>query len=701
MKKLYLQFIWHMHQPYYKDTVSNQFLLPWVFFHSIKDYLDIPQYCEKFDIKATFNFVPSLLSQIKDYENESVNDTLIKLIKRRVDTLSDEEKLILTPQLFMANEKTMISPLPNYHKLYLRYQKEQNVKFTNQEILDLELSFLLSWTGNFIRKKESFVKDLINKGEKFTENDKSELFKIYHKNISYITTYYKELYQKNIVELSVTPFYHPIFPLLFDPDSAYEAKKDITVPNNKRAMENEALWHIEEGINFFTNIFHFPPQGIWPAEGSISSKTLNIFAKYVRWSASDQDVLANSLGLNLEDFEEKKKLYQRYIFSDSGLTLFFRDKFLSDLIGFRYAQMDADKASDDFINHLSFIYEKCDFNPLVTIILDGENAWEFYKNNGEDFFESLYKKISATEWISTIRSIDAVNSSSIKYQKIDKITAGSWIYANFTTWIGHPEKNKAWEFIFKTYSEIDKFRNSGGDTTKITQALQELRISEGSDWFWWYGDDHYTDQRDIFDKLFRSHLINCYNILGIEPPIEFFTPINRDSSAKDFILPSQYISPTIDGAITNYFEYLYSGKGNIRYDSSTMNTGEKILERLYWGFDKNFLYLMLTFSNFSSTQQTATKITFEFEYPNNTIQTLTYSTKDSSLTSDFFKNSPTLIAKLNKVLEIQLPLSYFANIDQIGLKVSVSKGDNIIDKAPIYNFFPLNIKSLSFKNWIV
>ncbi|MCB4203358.1 hypothetical protein LF845_00115 [Deferribacterales bacterium Es71-Z0220] len=694
MKKLYLQFIWHMHQPYYKEASTGEYLLPWVFLHGIKDYLEMPRYYELYDIKGTFNFVPSLLIQLEDYKSEDVNDRLIKLIKKDVKTLEDKEIEFLVPSLFMANLKNMISSSVRYKELYDRYsgsEKSENKLFifNSQEILDLEVHFLIAWTGAFIRSESSFIKSLIVKDMNFTEDDKRSLLKILFGKISYIFEYYKKLSDMGRIELSVTPYYHPIFPLLLDMNCAYESKKDIKLPLENLRLDEDAKWHLNEGVKEFERIFGVNPTGVWPAEGSVSDETVTIFSDKFKWCATDEDVLGNSLGIDLKRSDNRKRLYKRYIFGDEKISVFFRDKYLSDLIGFTYANMEPVEAACDFIKKLQHIYEICDFDPIVSVILDGENAWEFYKNNAFDFFSALYERLMKLDFIQTVTPKEMLKADGVK---LKKVVAGSWIYGDFTTWVGHPEKNKAWEYLYEVKKDLIKLK---GDDN-IEEAEKFLHIAEGSDWFWWYGDDHYTVQAGTFDYLFRSNLINAYRLLNENVPGFLYEPIKKNGkSIQSISKPKNYIYPKVNGRIDSYFEYLGASRVNLKYDMSSMNVGESILTSLVWGFDERNFYFCLELDKEKVNEDDTfveLKILSPFEH------VIKYYFKngkiESSISDDLFQ------IVYEEVLEGSIGLNLFET-KRVSISFCVVRGGAILDRAPVYNPLEIKLDSLDSKDWLV
>ncbi len=688
-----------MHQPYYKDDFENKYLLPWVFLHAIKDYYEMPWHISKFDnIKAVFNLVPSLIVQLEDYANGTANDLFLEALTTDVKALSNEEKQKLLPQLFMANVRHMIYPSERYKNLYEKFKSNQDLDDT--EINDLEVLFLLSWSGHFIRQNSETVKNLILQDKFFTNEQKAALLNELFSFIKKIIPFYKKLAEENKIELSATPFYHPILPLLLNHLSAKEAKNDIILPRIFNDFSSDAHLQVKNAKKYFTDVFGFSPTGMWPAEGSISNDAAKCFIAHgVNWIASDEDVLSNSLSKNLSDENFRCELYKPYYYENEGkkINLFFRDKKLSDLIGFSYSNIDAEKASSDFINKLKNIYDKCDFEPVVSVILDGENAWEYYFNNAMPFFESLYGKISQEDWIETLTFSEITeNTESVK---LNNIVAGSWIYGNFTTWVGHPEKNKAWELLSETINDIENKKHKLDENT-LNLITKELHIALGSDWFWWYGDDHFSIQADIFDDLFRKHLANIYKLAGVTVNPEIYKPIKKSFKSgiiEHFKCP---VNPKIDGQITDFYEWIGSGKFDLKYDLGSMHTDSSYLNKLHWGKNSNILYLRID----GKIKEIFNKnMILDVEFIANIKKNFSVSIDDNKIISfNNFESDEKIKVAIKDIIEMEIPLNeVITNKNKVAVQFRLKKETEIIERAPVYNFAELDLSEEYLKNWIV
>lgn len=602
VKKLRLIFVWHMHQPYYKDDMTGQYTMPWVFLHAIKDYYELPWLVEKFSkVKAVFNLVPSLLIQLQEYENENVNDKFLIELKKPVATLTAQEKLYLVQNLFHSNLTTMIAPLPKYLELANKKStftdmEDFSKRLSEQELLDLEVLFLLSWCGNAIKKKSEIVGALIQKQFGFAELDKAVLLAELFAFIKEIIPYYKQLQENGIIEVFTTPFYHPILPILINQNSAVDALPSVELPKKMCSFSDDAPLHVDSAVKLYTKLFDLPPSGFWPAEGGISYDALNMLSKNgVRYCAADEDILFKTL-----NDTNRHNIYKKYHlkFEDREFGIFFRDKQLSDLIGFTYSGWDGKDAAVDFIGRLRSIYNDCGFDPIIPIVLDGENAWEFYENNAFEFFTSLYESIEKADWIECVRAVELFSDNNCINVELPHIRSGSWIYGTFSTWIGQNEKNKAWEILSITKEFVNE-NIKKLPQNKANAVQKELMIAEGSDWFWWYGDDHYTPLADQFDMLFRKHLINIYDIFNEKPPVAILTPIVSKAKSPYIQKPKGYISPKIDGETSSFFEWMGAGIVELGFEFTAMDSSGFILKKLLYGFDENYLYFSLQgdFSN--------------------------------------------------------------------------------------------------------
>ena len=698
MKKLYLTILWHQHQPYYKDDGDGSYHMPWVYLHALKDYYEMARHVEEAGkVKVVFNYVPSLLIQLEDYISPKVPDVFLAELRKNVKLLTAEERLFVADRCFMANTENMIRPLRRFSELYDIQAGASGNKsvFSDQELLDLEVMYILSWCGEYMRREDSHVAYLLEKGSCFTEEEKLHLLDCACLWIKKIKEIHKELHNKGLAEISCTPYFHPILPLLTDISCAKESCVDMAMPDVDGDLSPDADWHLYEGLKEFEKQFGFKACGMWPAEGSISQKTAKKYAEAgVGWIASDEEVLGNSLHLSMKNKSDRHILYKRHfqIHDGNKLNVFFRDKELSDLIGFTYSSWNETDAVNDFIGQLKRIYDSVDFSPHVSVILDGENAWEYYKNNGFHFFKALYERIGSTDWIETQTFSQAAQNHAVPEEMLPNIVAGSWIMGNFRIWIGHEEKNRAWEMLSRTRRVMMKHIDSVSDDVK-EKVYKELHAAEGSDWFWWFGDDHFTIQADVFDRLFRTHLINIRRLLNQDVPPELFRPIKRSARTGILRKPVDFISPTVDGRITDFYEWRSGGIFDLKSDAGSMHAGGGDLKKLLYGFDKNNLYLAL-----DSDFREASNTTLEIEI-----------LSDTGCGCEIFRielgkdaKAQGVTVAVGSIFEVAIPIKEnWRSWKNLCLSLRLKRGDTVIEKAPLYSSAEIDISRDFEEEWLI
>lgn len=584
-----------MHQPYYKDPLTNEASMPWVRLHGIKDYLDMVEILGEYPaIKQTFNLVPSLLSQIDDYAKNTVEDKFLEISKKPARTLTDDDKIFILSNFFMANSRTMIEPYPRYLDLLIKRGRSTPItqiksvldRFNIQDFLDLQVWFNLSWFDPCFRESIKELKELTEKGKNFIEDDKSTVLKKQLDILHKIIPTYKKFQDNHQIEIITSAYYHPILPLLYDINSAKEALPSIKLPNIEINFKEDAKQQIHIAIAEYKKYFNKMPSGMWPSEGSVSNDAVSLFMEQgVQWIATDQEILYRS---QLSS-KTMPTIYAPYLIKkeEGELNIFFRDHVLSDLIGFVYYSWQTDVAVNDFVRRLNLIKDsiKDEGRPrIVNIILDGENAWEYYPDDGRPFLKMLYERLSNDSKLKTITPTEFLKNFPAR-ESITHLFAGSWINANFSIWIGHPEKNTAWEYLAKTKMTLVDFLNKNPDFDKsiIEKAWQQIYIAEGSDWNWWYGEDHSSSFDEEFDRLYRKHLSNVYELIGLSKPDWLEIPIK---TKKPILMsePVSLIETVIDGKVTSYFEWLYAGKINVM-QYGAMHQSENLVKTIYYGFN--------------------------------------------------------------------------------------------------------------------
>ena len=613
---MFVTFLWHMHQPYYKDPFRNEYALPWTYLHAVKDYYDMAAIvAETHGAKVVFNLVPSLLEQIVDYAAGTAVDPFLLRGKMAPEDMIEEDRLFILDNFFSANRQRMIEPNKRYLELFQLADDAAKSggngrirMFNDQDILDLQVWFFLSWTGEAARRHHPELQELVRKGRMFTRQEKELLFARQHDIISDIIPLYKKLHDQGKAELSVTPYFHPILPLLCDMKAALTAMPRANLPAARFRHPEDARSQVEQGVDYFRELFGFAPTGMWPSEGSVSDEALAIIAGCgLTWVATDEEVLGRTLPGGLG--HGKRELYHHYSFRYGArdLKMFFRDHHLSDLIGFTYSQWDTNRAISDFTARLKELKGHSHAGErVVSIILDGENAWEYYPNNGYDFLRGLFSAIAETEGLRPA-TFSEVLAAAPEQRVLSHIHPGSWINANYGIWVGHPEENLAWDYVERAreaavtsspvIADLLAMGPVRGGAVPYDETAwnvcKSLYAAEGSDWFWWYGDDHFSPHSDRFDSLFRRNLMNIYRLLNLEIPRELFEPIKKKTPAGLVRAPAALITPVINGMVDDYFEWLAAGLYDLTKQSSAMHAAESLLQSFFYGYDRSALYFRI------------------------------------------------------------------------------------------------------------
>ncbi len=554
-KSIDLVFLWHMHQPDYRDYSCGDFVLPWVYLHAIKDYTDMAYHLERHPkVRAVVNFVPILLDQIEDYADQfatgRLRDPLLRLLVHKdTDRLTDAERRLVLDSCFRSSHTKMISPYPAYKRLWDLFQMlepegEAGLSYlSGQYMSDLLTWYHLAWCGESVRREHELVATLMTKAVNFTLEDRKALFDLIGMLISDIIPRYRKLSDAGQIEISATPHYHPLAPLLIDFESAKDAMPDAPLPKAPHYPKGRlrVSRHIRLAKESHSARFGAEPSGMWPAEGSISVETLEVLAEEgCRWAASGEGVLVNSLHrANLPVPERGKYLYRPYLLEKGAdsLMCFFRDDHLSDLIGFEYSRWHGKDAATHFVDQLDSIAQNADEGerPVVSVILDGENAWEYYPYNGFYFLDELYGRLEAHLDIHTRTYSDFTNLQQVRASlgNLPTISAGSWVYGNFSTWIGSEDKNRAWDLLCAAKHSFDMVMSSSRLSKDEQEAAErQLCSCESSDWFWWFGDYNPANSVASFDRLYRHNLTELYRLLKLVPPIGLSEPVSRGSQGE-------------------------------------------------------------------------------------------------------------------------------------------------------------------------
>jgi alpha-amylase/alpha-mannosidase (GH57 family) len=606
MPQIHLCFLWHMHQPYYKDLMTGEYRLPWTRLHALKDYYGMVKILDEFPaMRQTFNLVPSMVAQIEEYARGEAHDPFLIAALTRAEDLSTDQRLLIMQYFFMANREKLIYRYPRYRELYERWEGAGRDPgraaryFSAQDYRDLQVLSQLAWFDEEFLDHDPQVRALVNRASDYRVEDQQTMARKQQEILSCVMKAYIHAARRGQIEISTTPFYHPILPLICDSDIAAEAHPGLSLPRRFRRPE-DAREQLLRARAYIAQRLGSPPVGLWPSEGSVSNEALALAADAgFTWAATDQGVLEKTL--RTASTGSRGLLYQPFLWQRDGRRLFllFRDHFLSDLIGFVFSRMSAEEAAADFVRRLSLIGEPflaADRDCLIPIILDGENAWEYYDRNGRPFLRSLYRRILDDPRFCAVTVSDAI--SRLPHGCLDTIAPGSWINANFDIWIGAEEDNRAWNFLNDARDYFDQSSAAGSSQLRPASrelAYEELLIAEGSDWCWWYGPEHDSPNRPEFDELFRGHLSNVYRALGSKPPEELLRPILHKTTQVLSVQPSGYVRPIIDGEISTYFEWIGAGLYRADHRLGAMHGKRFLVQELYYGTDGASFYLRVDF----------------------------------------------------------------------------------------------------------
>jgi len=585
--------LWHMHQPDYRDPVSGQTLLPWTYLHAVKDYGEMLRIAEEHpENRLTFNLVPVMLEQLQAYASGQNSDYWLDLARREPADLDEQQRRFMLQHFFSVHGERHIMPHRRYAELAHKANRLGSrawEEFSDAELGDLQVWFLLAWSGHFLRNEEP-IAGLLRKGENYTAVDKRELLNCYDREVASIIDRYRKLESEGLIEISVTPYAHPILPLLCGTAIARVATPGMQLPAASFRHTEDAVLQVRHGLALVNKVLGPRPRGMWPAEGAISEDAIRIMhSEGALWAASDEAILDKSLVGGIKD---RKQLYRPYHFAE--LPLLFRDRELSDRIGFVYAHWPAEKAAADLLRRLHAIAAS---NPdgMVSLILDGENCWERYEDNGYPFLTAFYRGLARDPALQAVGIKEALAGSDMS--PLERLAPGSWINGDFKIWIGHSEENTAWDWLERGRRDIFNSQHPLHDEnwqpgTPLPPQTEHLLHAEGSDWFWWYGDDHATDQADMFDRLFRRHLEALYKSGGQTPPNHLQRPIKPPKKPLQVVEPRDWLNPKIDGVINDYFEWLAAGRVDLTA-SGAMHAHDGTFALLHFGFNDQHLFLRL------------------------------------------------------------------------------------------------------------
>ncbi|MGB6489142.1 MAG: glycoside hydrolase family 57 protein [Steroidobacteraceae bacterium] len=547
--------LWHMHQPQYRDALTGSYVLPWTYLHAIKDYTDMAAHMEANPAaRAVVNFSPVLLEQLEEISRRVAEhlrsgsplpDPVLALLGPDPVPAEPAERLELLRACLRAQRKQMIERFGPYLELATLAEtlatKERVSYASDQLIHDLAVWYHLAWLGETVRRSDTFVSILTQQGRAFTAAQRRELLSLVGDLVAAIVPRYRKLSERGQCELSVTPYGHPIVPLLLDFQAAREAVPNMPLPQHPTypGGAERAQWHVRESFRVFKQAFGTEPSGCWPSEGAISGAALELLDRAgFKWAATSANVLQGALTRGDPKSPRDSRAYNRpYRLPGGKMVEFFRDDTLSDLIGFTYATWHGDDAARNLVNELADrARQYAESAPaessqgsgrhVVLIALDGENAWEHYPFNGYYFLRALYSLLAAHPLLELTTLSDCV-ARGLEPLPLPNVVAGSWVHGTLATWMGDPAKNQAWDLLCDAKIAFDGVVASGAlDAAQRAAAERQLALCESSDWFWWFGDYNPADAVSQFDSLYRRQLVVLYRLLGLPAPESLAQPIS-------------------------------------------------------------------------------------------------------------------------------------------------------------------------------
>jgi alpha-amylase/alpha-mannosidase (GH57 family) len=612
MPALRVILLWHQHQPFYKNLVTGEYRLPWVRLHALKDYYGMVKLLDEFPgVHQTFNLVPSLITQIQDYVAGTAQDPFLAVAAKPARDLTLDERRFALQYLFQANPVNLIGRYPRYAELFERFRSSGDSPdraekyFLPQDFTDLQVLSQIAWFDEFFLEDKELA-ELVRKGRNYTLEDQRFVIRREREELGKVLPAHAAAAKKGLIELSTSPFYHPILPLLCDTNIGAVSSPGLPLPQQRFRHPEDARDQLLRGLDLHEKVFGVRPQGVWPSEGSVSEEAIAIaYGLGVKWMATDEGVLGRSLGIYFSRDSHGRlpghlgeKLYNvhRYENNSTQMSMVFRDHTLSDLIGFVYSGMPPQDAARHLIQNIRQAAQPVldmGRDAYVPIILDGENAWEYYPKSGREFLRRFYEGLQNDHGLEAVTVSEAIEHQK-NPPKLFAITPGSWINANFNVWIGAPEDNRSWDYL--SHARDFYAQNAAQATEALRElAYQELLIAEGSDWNWWYGPEHHSANDRDFDELYRKHLSNIYQALGGTPPDALAQPISGVTARPSFTPQTAYIRPRITGDMVRYFDWMGAAMYSADHRAGAMHGKQFLLDSLHAGIDEQFVYGRLDF----------------------------------------------------------------------------------------------------------
>lgn len=729
MPVLRVVILWHQHQPFYKDLVTGEYRLPWVRLHALKDYYGMVKLLDEFpDVHQTFNLVPSLITQIQDYASGTARDPFLEVVSKPACDLTPQERHFALKYLFQANPVNMIGRYPRYRELWERFRGTGNSPeradryFQPQDFTDLQVLSQIAWFDEFFLTDPD-VASLIKKGTGFSVDDQKFVVACERKLISQVLPAHAAAAQQKRIEVSTSPFYHPILPLVCDTNQGAVSSPGLPLPQNRFRHPEDAREQLLRGLDLHEQVFGVRPVGVWPSEGSVSEEVLAIAQNVgVEWMATDEGVLGRSLRVNFardgngrlsDDLAEKLYTIHQFENDNTAMHLIFRDHTISDLVGFVYSGMAAQHAADHLMQNIKDVAQPLlgkGTDAVVPVILDGENAWEYYPQSGREFLRRFYDRLQRESGVEAVTVSEAIARHQ-NFGKLKSLVPGSWINANFNVWIGAPEDNRSWDHLYHARNFYSQAAARASEAQRKL-AFEELLIAEGSDWNWWYGPEHHSANDREFDELYRKHLSNVYQALSATPPDYLAQPITAGGSRPEFLPQTSYIRPRVAGDMVRYFEWMGAAVYRADHRAGAMHGKQFLLDSVYAGIDEANVYGRLDFcekvpemdfdllvnveSWIPDAQGAERALRIDVPVLNGEIKSWTIR-RGNQLLADSQRQSGEVKLALARNFEFKLPQSWVLPISQakpkIRLRFSIWQNRLPVDALPLEGWIELQLLS--------
>jgi len=613
MPALRLIFLWHQHQPFYKDLVTGEYRLPWVRLHGLKDYYGMVKLLDEFpNVHQNFNLVPSLIAQVQDYVAGTAQDPFLAVAAKPAKDLSQKERQFALQYLFQANPVNVIGRYARYRELLERFREhghspEKAEKyFQPRDFTDLQVLSQIAWFDEFFLEDDD-IAALIKKERNYSLDDQNFVIASQRELLGRVLPAYADAAKKGSIEISATPFYHPILPLVCDTNAGAVSSPGLPLPQNRFRHPEDAREQLVRALDLHQQVFGVRPRGVWPSEGSVSDEAISIAHNLgIQWMATDEGVLGRSTGVFFQrdgngrlpaHLAERLYTIHRYEHGPAAMHMVFRDHTISDLIGFVYSGMDPRDAAGHLLHNLKEAAQPVlaqGRDAVVSVILDGENAWEYYPKSGREFLRRFYDALQHDGGVEPVTVSEAI-ARHRDPSPLPSLVPGSWINANFNVWIGAPEDNRAWDYLHHA-REFYAQHSARASEAQRNLAFEEILIAEGSDWNWWYGPEHHSATDRDFDQLYRKHLSNIYQALGAVPPGYLAQPITAGEVRPAFTPQTAYIHPRITGDKIRYFEWMGAAVFTADQRAGAMHGKQFLLDSVYAGIDSGFVFGRLDFA---------------------------------------------------------------------------------------------------------